>query len=447
MSELLQEVSPDKLFPHSGTPGLGDLLARANAEAWNYEDCGYRAKTIGIAPNQFWLQVKLSRLLNRECVPLADTQQRQFSFTTLPAMSAYLNEIDLSLGGMVLSNRPLLENESSRQRYLVRSLQEEAIASSLIEGAVVTRSDAREMIRSNRTPRTHGERMVYNNYRTIRFLNEHKSKAMTPEFLCDIQESLTEGAIDVPGGEGRFRREDEDVRVEDLEEGVRVYVPPPARQLDQRMIALCEFANASSEFTPGKPFIHPVLRAIVLHFWIGYDHPFVDGNGRTARALFYWSMLRQGYWLTEYLSISKIIHQKVKQYYRAYLNTEQDENDLTYFVMFHLKVIHLGIQELQEYLDEKQKEATKQVDLVRLGFNPRQIAIVSRALEAPETRFTYASHAHSHDVTLATARADLLDLQRRKLLELIKRGRTFEFLAYSDFPERIARLKRQVPRG
>ena len=54
-------------------------------------------------------------------------------------------------------------------------------------------------------------------------------------------------------------------------------------------------------------FIHPMIRSIILHFWLAYDHPFVDGNGRTARALFYWSMLRHGYWLFEFISISQII--------------------------------------------------------------------------------------------------------------------------------------------
>ena len=41
------------------------------------------------------------------------------------------------------------------------------------------------------------------------------------------------------------------------------------------------FANAQS-----SPFVHPVVKAMALHFAIGFIHPFVDGNGRTARALF-----------------------------------------------------------------------------------------------------------------------------------------------------------------
>jgi Fic family protein len=57
---------------------------------------------------------------------------------------------------------------------------------------------------------------------------------------------------------------------------------------------------------PPDKFIHPVVRAIILHFMIGCGHLFVDGNGRTARALFYWSVLHQKYRLMEFISISCI---------------------------------------------------------------------------------------------------------------------------------------------
>jgi Fic family protein len=62
---------------------------------------------------------------------------------------------------------------------------------------------------------------------------------------------------------------------------------------------------------------------------LGYEHPFEDGNGRTARALFYWSMLNQGFWLTEFLTVSKILRKAPAKYARSFLYTEQDSNDLT----------------------------------------------------------------------------------------------------------------------
>ena len=57
---------------------------------------------------------------------------------------------------------------------------------------------------------------------------------------------------------------------------------------------------------------------------LAFIHPFVDGNGRTARSLVYWYMMKKGYWLTEYLSISRIIYRNKAQYEKAFLYTEAD---------------------------------------------------------------------------------------------------------------------------
>ena len=92
--------------------------------------------------------------------------------------------------------------------------------------------------------------------------------------------------------------------------------------------------------------MHPAIRAIILHFWLAYDHPFIDGNGRTARALFYWLMLRHGYWLFEFISISEIILKAPVQYGEAFLYTETDQNDLTYFIIHQTEVIRKSMQSL-----------------------------------------------------------------------------------------------------
>jgi Fic family protein len=72
---------------------------------------------------------------------------------------------------------------------------------------------------------------------------------------------------------------------------------------------------------------------------LGYDHPFLDGNGRTARALFYWAAANNGYWLMEFISISQIIKQSPAQYGKSFLYSEYDENDVTYFIVHQLSVI------------------------------------------------------------------------------------------------------------
>ena len=63
---------------------------------------------------------------------------------------------------------------------------------------------------------------------------------------------------------------------------------------------------------------------------MGYEHPFRDGNGRVARALFYWFMLKSEYTLFKFVSISKLLKEKPKEYGMSYMYTEKDSNDLMF---------------------------------------------------------------------------------------------------------------------
>lgn len=439
----LRDLSRDESITQRFAKAVADrgyrvFVEQAINEGWNWEDCTHRAKAAGIDAETAWLSVKLLRNTNRSQVPLQDTSKKQFTVSLPPVAHRMLHQIDLFLGGQIGTDKPMLDTEASRSRYLLSSLREEAISSSLIEGAVVTRRDAKELIRSGRKPRTVHERMIVNNYRTIQMLNRRCRDPMTPDLLCEVQRMLTEGTLSDPGEAGRFRRDDESVHVHDEESNEPLYFPPPAGELLRRMEDFCRFANEPAD---AEPFIHPVVRAIVLHFWIGYDHPFVDGNGRTARAMFYWSMLRSGYWLTEYLTISTIIHQQPKQYYRAFLDTELDENDLMYFLLYHLKVIIRSMDEFRSYLRKQQQESEQVHALAMHDLNERKQQIVLRALRDPTTAFTHESHAQSHDIVIATARSDLLDLVKRGLLRQVRGGRAFRYVAVPDLADRLERRK------
>ncbi len=72
--------------------------------------------------------------------------------------------------------------------------------------------------------------------------------------------------------------------------------------------------------------------------------------------MFYWYMLRQGYWLTEYLSISRVIAKSKKSYEKAFLYTEADDMDIGYFVSYNLRVLEQSFKQLQDYIKRKQNE-------------------------------------------------------------------------------------------
>lgn len=208
---------------------------------------------------------------------------------------------------------------------------------------------------------------------------------------------------------------DERIHVGSNVTGEVLHTPPPADQLEERLTRLCTFANGQDS----KEFLHPVIRAIVLHLWLGYDHPFEDGNGRVARALFYWAMLHQGYWLFEFISISAILKGAQAQYARSYLYTETDENDATYFILYQLDVIRRALAAAERYLEKKSQQIAEAEQALRDKgeFNYRQLALLSQALRKPYAEYTVKSHQMSHKVAYATSRADLLDLVERGLLD------------------------------
>jgi Fic family protein len=276
--------------------------------------------------------------------------------------------------------------------------------------------------------------MILNNFVAMQFVRENLSEPLTVNFVCELHRMLTEDTLDDPNKVGCFREKEDQIQVED-QIGNVLHVPPQVEELPDRMIRLCEFANERDS----DQFLHPVTRAVILHFQLAYDHPFFDGNGRTARALFYWSMLSQGYWLAEYLSISSILKNAPAQYARSFLFTETDENDLTYFLDYQLGVIRRAIDDLQEFLTRKIDEIGQVEALLKrwTEFNHRQLAVLGHALRHPGARYTIRSHQRSHNVVYETARTDLLDLAEMDLLIQRKRGNSYEFQSPSDLHLRL----------
>ncbi len=385
----------------------------------------------------WWLAIKLGRSHMFKEVPLQDKQGRPFRFLLADPIPEQLHLIDLGAGGQI-GIPEQITNPETRDQYYVSSLIEEAITSSQLEGATTTRDVARVMLREHRAPRDRSEQMILNNFRTMQRIGKLQDQSLTRELVLELHRLVTNNTLNDPSAAGRFRRTDEDIAVVGDDGNTVFHSPPPATELDTRMGAMCAFANGE---TPDY-FIHPVIRSIILHFWLAYDHPFVDGNGRTARALFYWSMLHHGFWLCEYLSISQIILKGPAKYSRAFLYTETDDNDLTYFILHQIEVLRRAVNQLHKYIEDKAAKlrAIEQELRGLAHFNHRQRALLSHALRHPHTRYTFEGHRLSHNVVYQTARTDLLALADRGLLTARKQGRTWYFSPTPDLEERLAAI-------
>ena len=399
----------------------------------HWDDLKYRKPPEGLTHEDWWLGLKMHRQMGSRPITLNDTAGRSFRFAVPDLVTDLLHQIDRG-GGTCVEIPEQVTSAEHRDRYVVRSLMEEAITSSQLEGAATTREVAKKMLAEGRKPRDRSERMISNNYVTMRRIKELKDKPLTPDMVFEIHREIAANTLDIQDGAGRFRRADEDINVSDSE-GTVFHKPPPAEELPKRLEAMCDFANGK---TPGF-FVHPVIRGILLHFWLAYDHPFVDGNGRTARALFYWQMLHSRYWLFEFISISQFLRKAPVQYGTAFLHTETDENDLTYFIIHQAEVIRHALDELHIYVARKSSETRACLDALQTHpeLNHRQQSVISHAVRHPGFVYTIAGHGARHAVVYQTARTDLLNLAKLELLEQRKAGRRFVFVAPRDLETRL----------
>jgi Fic family protein len=433
IDELFNKLGPDAAVAALG--GLSPLPGDGRYLHW--DKLRHLDPPENLTHEQWWLRLKFMRKADLRQLPLTDTDGNPFAYGLLDSMMRSLHHIDQRCSGEVAMDEVVTSERRAGRRFLVNSLMEEAIRSSQLEGATTSRVAAKELLRSGREPRDRSERMIANNYRALEFMRDGMGETLTPESVLALHRIVTEGTLDDPSAAGRLQRPGEPrVAVFDRDDGRAIHTPPPAEQLPARMRLLCDFAN---EGDGGEPFVHPVLRAILLHFWLAYDHPFEDGNGRTARILFFWLMHARGYWLAEYLPISRLIRKAPAQYARAFMETETDGGDTTYFLIHQLTLIERAIEDLHHYLQRKIAEVQDVEQLLQADgeLNGRQLALLIDAIRHPDASYSFDSHAANHRVTHETARSDLRPLVERGLLARRRKGRKHIFEPAPDLPERL----------
>ncbi|MFP5451148.1 MAG: Fic family protein [Thermoleophilia bacterium] len=426
-NELAQRLGTDALMRAITADIPGD---DAGYDHW--ERIQHLPPPAGLSAEEWWLAIAFRRRERARPFGLTDAAGTPFVVGAPDVVLRHLQRVDRECAGRVSMPAPVADSESARDHYLVNARMEEAIRSSQLEGATTARAVAKEMLRTGRAPADRSERMIVNNHRAGEFMRTIAAGRLTPAAVVELQRILTEDTLDDPGGAGRLQHPGEErIAVIDAVDGTVVHTPPPAAQLPERLERLCAFANADDG---AEPFLHPVVRSILVHLWLAYDHPFADGNGRTARALFYWSMRVRGYWAAEYLSLSRILREAPAQYARAFLHTETDNLDATYFVVHQLRAIDRAIDDMHAYLRRKAAQLAEVTHdpAIPDGLNHRQSALLAHARRTPGAVYTHTSHARSHDVTIETARTDIMALVEAGLLIRERRGRRHVYLPARD---------------
>jgi len=426
LSKIKEEETLKNLFGDKRGEILAFIKRVSERHYYYWEKVSYiQPSPEGITKEELWSVIKLFRQSQSIETPVKDIEGNHFKWTKLIYFEEFLHQLDMNTGGEIFMGKKGLEKEN-RQRLITRGIMDEAIASSQLEGAATSRQAAKLMLREGIKPKNRSEQMIVNSYQAMKSIEEeYKNSRMSIDLILELHGLITKDTLDSEGEKPRLRKPGEPICVSDNTTGVVYHEGPEIAFVKKELEELVKFANDEVK----TEFIHPVIKAIILHFWLGYLHPFTDGNGRLARLLFYWYLIRHDYWAFVYLPISKVIKSSSTQYTMAYVYTEQDENDLTYFLDYNLRKIKLAVNEFMDYLDSQSKrnKRMKKRCETEYGFNMRQVMLLQYFYGDGEARTTLKAHMNTYDISKATAIKDLKDLVGKGFLSITKQGRNIYY--------------------
>jgi len=429
-------INNNKLFQQLTNPEVISLIKDFNERYLYWDEVKRRKIPETITHEELWKLLKLNRKLKSKQLNISKLSGYKFTFSSTDAIAKSLHRFDLNLGGVLEGSTTIPEGQGDK--YMINALMEEAIASSQLEGAATTRKIAKELLRTERKPKNLSEQMIVNNYTTVKELKKISNRNLTPELILHIHKTITNGTLDLSVNEGKFRNNN-NINVVDGITGEIYYTPPDYNEISQVINDICDFANSKQ----GNDFIHPIIRAITLHFLIGYLHPFVDGNGRTARALFYWYLLSKGYWLIEFISISKAMLESPSLYSRAYVCTEKDGNDLTYFYNYNVKTLLSALKGFRKYISKQISEKSNIYALQKIrDINERQVEIIYKIQKEKHKMLSIKEVQNTYNVVYQTARMDLLGLEKRGFLQQKLSGKKLLFFKSDQFDKLIGQANK-----
>ena len=390
----------------------------------------------GLDEDLVWSVIKSAREKQlKELVEIGDPEQVCHYYLT-PTIQKAMSETDRNTTTASLEWMCSKIGEEKHLEYLLNDLiEDEAISSSQLEGAATTTKIAKDMLKRKRKPRTPDEKMILGNFKMMQLTWQNRHKNLSVDLILELHKVGVEDIDDDHYFPGELRNSD-DVEVVDAD-GNTVHTPPPAEGLEKRLTKLTEWANQAHDDIDSDTYLHPLLKAISLHFSIGYEHPFRDGNGRVARALFYWYMFKNDFSAFRYIAISLLLKSAPVKYGKSYLYTETDDMDLTYFLDYQSHIILRAIADFKNsYKKSLQEESEFNKWLWDSGLygklNDKQRTIFQVAKSKRSLSFTAMNVKENLNCSYNTAATALNELVALGLFEKHKHGREWVYSLLSQ---------------
>ncbi len=161
---------------------------------------------------------------------------------------------------------------------------------------------------------------------------------ITEALIREIHKRLVQGVRGDSATPGLYRKIQNYVANSKTKEVI--YTPPPVYEISHMMQALVDWLNKEET-------IHPVLVSGIAQFHLVHIHPFLDGNGRTARLLSILCLYRKGYDFKKLFTISEYYDRNRIDYYKAMQSVRENNMDMTRWLEYFSEGLAVQLREIK----------------------------------------------------------------------------------------------------
>lgn len=273
----------------------------------------------------------------------------------------------------VIDNAPLLP-------YFEKEFREDALVRAVhfgthIEGNELNLSEAEKVIQGKEvTARDRDVQEVLNYRKVMDYIGSSKAaneKTSINEELIRNLHALTVEKL-LPSDQcGVFRKSQ--VVVKNSLTGEISFRPPMAVAIPFQIKNLLEFVESADDEE-----IHPVLKSGIVHYELVRIHPFVDGNGRLARAIATLILNQDGYDIRNFFSLEEYFDKDALKYYEALQSVEKNEGKLTDWLEYYTLGVAIELSKIREKVESISVDARLKEKLggSPILLSPRQLKII-----------------------------------------------------------------------
>jgi len=231
----------------------------------------------------------------------------------------------------IMSLTQIPYQRSWTEQLQVVQLKREVAGTSRIEGADFTdRELDAAMTESVEQLVTRSQRQAAAAVRTYRWIAAlPPDRPVDCDLIKEVHRMIVAGADDDHCEPGCLRGRDVNV----------TFGSPPHRGAEGGEECELAFRGLCQAIERDFPAHDPLVQALALHYHFAAIHPFLDGNGRTARAMEALMLQRVGLKDTLFIAMSNYYYEEKPAYLRALAEVRAGEHDLTPFLLFGLKGI------------------------------------------------------------------------------------------------------------